>query len=64
MSKIIRLWSSIFGAANTFLMSNGGEFVNDEMRELSNQYSINIKHTTAYSPWWNGLNIIMSPLIL
>ena len=64
MSKIIRLWSSIFGAANTFLMSNGGEFVNDEMQELSNQYSINIKHTAAYSPWWNGLNIIMSPLIL
>ena len=84
MSKIIRLWSSTFGAANTFLMSNGGEFVNDEMQELSNQYgintggefvndemrelrnqySINIKHTAAYSPWWNGLNIIMSPLIL
>ena len=31
MSKIIQLWLSIFGAANTFLMDNGGESANDEM---------------------------------
>ena len=37
-------------------MDNGGEFANDEMRELGNQYCINIKHTAAYNPWSNGLN--------
>ena len=31
LSKIIQLWLLIFGAANTFLMDNGGEFANDEM---------------------------------
>ena len=42
LSKIIQLWLLIFGAANTFLMDNGGEFANDEMGELGNQYGINI----------------------
>ena len=37
-------------------MDNGGEFANDEMRELGNEYRINIKLTAAYSPWSNGLN--------
>ncbi|XP_066921692.1 uncharacterized protein [Clytia hemisphaerica] len=56
ISKIIELWLPIFGAANTFHMDNGGEFANDEMRELGNQFGISIKHTAAYSPWANGLN--------
>ena len=41
VSKINQLL--IFGAANTFLTDNGGEFANDEMPELGNQYRINIK---------------------
>ena len=56
VSKIIQLWLSMFGAASTFLMDNGGEFANDEMRELGNQYGIYIKQAVAYSPWANGLN--------
>ena len=55
VGKIIQLWLSIFGAANTCLMDNGGEFANDEMREFGNQYGINIKQTVAYNPWSNGL---------
>ena len=31
MSKAIQIWLSIFGAADTFLMDNGGESANDEM---------------------------------
>ena len=56
VSKILELWLPIFGTANTFHMDNGGEFANDEMRELGNQFGINIKHTATYSPWANGLN--------
>ena len=37
-------------------MDNGGEFANDEMRELGNQFGISINHTAAYNPWDNGLN--------
>ena len=55
VGKIIQLWLSIFGAANTCLMDNGDEFANDEMREFGNQYGINIKQTVAYNPWSNGL---------
>lgn len=56
VNKIIELWLPIFGAADTFHMDNGGEFANDEMRELGNRFGIRIKHTPAYSPWSNGLN--------
>ena len=31
VSKINQLWLLIFGAANTFLTDNGGEFTNDEV---------------------------------
>ena len=56
VDSIIKIWLSIFGSANTFLMDNGGEFANDTMRELGNQYGITIKHTAAYAPWANGIN--------
>ena len=56
VDMIIQLWVSIFGAANMFLMNNCGEFANDEMRELGNQFGINTKHTVAYAPWANGIN--------
>ena len=37
-------------------MDNGGELANDVLRELGNQFGINIKHTAAYAPWANGIN--------
>ena len=56
VDMIIQLWMSIFGAANMFLMDNGGQFANDELRELGNQFGINTKHTAAFAPWANGIN--------
>ena len=56
INAIIKLWLSLFGAPNSFISDNGGEFANSEMRELGNQYGINIKHTAAYAPWANGIN--------
>ena len=50
VDMIIQLWISIFGAANMFLMDNGVEFANNEMRKLGNQFGINIKHT-AMGKW-------------
>ena len=37
-------------------MDKWSAFANDEMRELGNQYDINIKWTASYSPWVNRLN--------
>ena len=56
VEKIIELWLPLVDAADVFLMDNGGEFANDELRELGNQFGINNKHTARYSPWANGLN--------
>ena len=56
IGKIISIWTSLFGSPGTLLMDNGGEFANDEMRELGNHFGIRIKHTAAYAPWANGLN--------
>ena len=56
VDMIIQLWMSIFGAANMFLMDNGGQFANDELRELGNQFGINTKHTAAFALWGNGIN--------
>ena len=33
VAKVNEMWLSIFGAATIFLMDNGDEFANDEMRE-------------------------------
>ena len=43
VDMIIQLWMSISGAADMFLMDNGGEFANDELQELGNQFGINIQ---------------------
>ena len=56
VEKIMELWLPLFGAADVFLMDNGGEFANDELQERGNQFGINIKHTAGYSPWANSLN--------
>ena len=42
VDMIIQLWMSIFGAANMLPMDNSDEFANHELRELGNQFGINI----------------------
>ena len=44
------------GSAVIFFMDNGGEFPNEEVRELGNQLGIVIKSTASNAPWVNGLN--------
>ena len=56
VDMIIKMWISMFGSVEVLIMDNGGEFPNDEVRELGNQLSIVIKHTASYAPWVNGLN--------
>ena len=48
-------WITIFGPPGSFLSDNGGEFVNDEVIELAEQFDITILTTAAESPWSNGL---------
>lgn len=48
-------WISIFGAPSKILSDNGGEFSNNEIRELSDIFAIKLLTTAAESPWSNGI---------
>ena len=55
IDKIFKDWISIFGTPKLFLSDNGGEFNNDIFREMGEQLNINVKTTSAESPWSNGI---------
>ena len=48
-------WITIFGAPQKILSDNGGEFSNNDMRELSDIFCIKLLSTAAESPWSNGI---------
>ena len=49
-------WIRIFGAPSKYFLSdNGGEFVNNELRELADKFNFRIETTAAESCWSNGL---------
>ena len=47
-------WIPIFGKVDRILSDNGGEFCNEEMREVSSALNIELITTGANSPWQNG----------
>ena len=56
VDAVATVWlASGFGAPKKFLVDNGGEFDNEEYRELSEKFNIEICTTSAYSPWSNGI---------
>ena len=55
VKAILQFWVRVFGSPQHFLFDNGGEFVNDEMIQFAEQFSVIIKTTAAESPWSNGL---------
>ena len=55
VEDIFKIWISVFGNAQTFLVDNGGEFHNEDFRSLCENLNINIKTTAVESPWSNGL---------
>ena len=55
ISKIFKVWISVFGPPSKFFSDNGGEFNNQEFRELCERFNITVKTTAAEAPWSNGL---------
>ncbi len=47
-------WLPTFGRVDKILTDNGGEFNNDEMREVASLLNIELLTTGANSPWQNG----------
>ena len=55
IEAIFKTWISYFGRPQRFLADNGGEFANEEYREMCESFSIDVAKTAAESPWSNGL---------
>ena len=56
VESILNIWVRVFGAPSRYFLSdNGGEFVNDELRELCSKFNIGFETTAAESCWSNGL---------
>ena len=54
VNAITLKWLPVFGRVDSILSDNGGEFCNEEMREVSSLLNIELKTTGANSPWQNG----------
>ena len=55
IEKVMVNWVAVWGLMETMLFDNGGEFSNDEMREVASVLGVEICTTPADSPWSNGL---------
>ena len=55
IEAIFKVWISVYGTPEKFLVDNGGEFANTEFINLAEQFGITIKTTAAESPWSNGI---------
>ncbi|CAF2215336.1 unnamed protein product [Rotaria magnacalcarata] len=56
IDSIFKIWISVFGSPRQFLSDNGGEFNNDEFRQMAEAFNVIVRTTAAESPWSNGLN--------
>ena len=52
---VLNHWIRIFGHPESFLVDNGGEFDNEDYREMCERFNVRLKSTAAESPWSNGL---------
>ena len=54
VNAILTKWLPVFGRVDRILSDNGGEFCNEEMRELGSQLNAVLLTTGANAPWQNG----------
>lgn len=50
VNSLIHSWISVHGAPRRIYSDNGGEFNNEEMRDLAENFNIEVKTTAGYSP--------------
>ena len=56
MAAVLKIWISVFLCPGKILSDNGGEFNNDDFRDVGEQLNTCITTTAAESPWSNGIN--------
>lgn len=68
MKHFIHCWISIHGPLRRLFSDNGGEFNNEEIRDMVEKFNIEVKTTAGYSSWRNGLlerhNQILTEMLL
>ncbi len=55
VNSFIHTWISVHGAPQRLYSDNGGEFNNQEIRDMAENFNIETRTTAGYSPWSNGL---------
>ena len=55
VTQFISAWIAYFGCPQRLFSDNGGEFNSNLVRDLGENFNIDIITTPAYSPWSNGL---------
>ena len=55
IDKIMSRWVSVFGTMRALMSDNGGEFSNDEMRDVASNLNVKLHTTAGYAPNQNGL---------
>ena len=67
LTKLFRIWITVFGRPTEFLSDNGGEFANQEFNEMCQLYDVEVRTSPAESPWCNGVverhNAILGKMI-
>ena len=56
VSKICETWISLFATPKRILSDNGGEFNNEDLREMGEKLNTTITTAAAESPWSNCIN--------
>ena len=56
ISKIFRIWISIFGPPKQILSDNWGEFSTEDFHLMGEKLNTNIRNTAAETPWSNSIN--------
>lgn len=55
INSFIHTWLSVHGPPRRVFSDNGGEFNNEEFRDMAENFNIETRTTAGYSPWSNGL---------
>ena len=56
IDQLMKRWISTFGTMGAIFTDNGGEFSNEEVREIASILGVKLFTTAGYSPHQNGLN--------
>ena len=68
LNKFLQHWVSLYGSPRKVLSDSGGEFNNEQFRDMAESFNIRVTTTAAESPWSNWLcerhNAMLTEILL